>query len=127
MTRMFWAAMKMIMGLGAVLGVLYLLVGLARRSGMGLREPQADSWIRLIATQPIAPRKSISLIAVGREVLVVGITESQITLLDKVTDPDRASRILEMAPGRITPFHWMDRWLPGLRRRPEVEQVFHEK
>ncbi len=124
---MFWAAMKMIMGLGAVLGVLYLLVRLARRSGMGLRDPQADSWIRLIATQPIAPRKSISLIAVGGEVLVVGITESQITLLDKVTDPERARRILQMAPGRIAPFLWMDRWLPGLRRRPEAEQVFHEK
>ena len=124
---MFWAAMKMIMGLGAVLAVLYLLVRLARRNGMGLRETQADSWIRLIATQPIAPRKSISLIAVGEEVLVVGVTESQITLLDKVTDPERTRRILEITPGRIAPFPWMDRWLASLRRRPGGEQVFHEK
>jgi len=119
---MAWAAMKMIMGLGAVLIALYFLVRLARRNGVGLKDSPGNSWLRFVATQPMAPHKSISLVEVGGELWVLGITESQINLLDKITDPERATRMIHMASTRGSTLPWMDRWLTGSRQRPGIAE-----
>lgn len=122
---MLWAAIKMIMGLGAVLIALYFLVRLARRSGVGLRDGEENSWVRLIGNKPIAPHKSISLLEVGGELWVLGMTESQINLLDKITNPERAARMMAAASARKVPLPWMDRWISGIRQRPRIEQGFN--
>jgi flagellar biogenesis protein FliO len=117
---MIWPAMKMILALGTVMFLFYLAIRLARRGGRVMRDSSGESAVRLLSAQPIGPRKSIALLAVENEVLVVGITESQITLLDKISDPERAARMMHRAPLRPSPFLWVDRWFSG-GGRPTVE------
>ncbi len=123
---MIWASVKMIIGLGAVLGVLFLLARYSRRRGLGGGELLKDSWLRVLAVKPIAPRKYISLIAIGEEVLVVGIAESQMTLLSKIGDKEFAGKMLAAPPVRTYPFPWFDGWLAKRNPpNPAPTQVVH--
>jgi len=85
---MIWAVAKMILGLGAVLGVLLLLVHLSKRTAAGKERFSAEGQVRLLTSKPIAPRKFVSLVEVGGQVLVLGVSEAQITLLDKIENRD---------------------------------------
>ena len=46
----------------------------------------AHQWVKVITATSIAPKKMISLVEVGDEILVLGLTDSHISLLTKVTD-----------------------------------------
>ena len=81
---MIWAVAKMILGLGVVLGVLLLLIYLCKRAGAGKGRFSADGQIRLLTSKAIGPRKFVSLVEIGGQVLVLGVSEAQITLLDKI-------------------------------------------
>lgn len=48
----------------------------------------AHQWVKVITTTSIAPKKMISLVEVGDEILVLGLTDSHISLLTKVTDEE---------------------------------------
>ena len=78
------AVAKMILGLGAVLGVLILLIWLCKRMAAGRGRFSAEGQVRLLTSKPIAPRKFVSLVEIGGQVLVLGVSEAQITLLDKI-------------------------------------------
>lgn len=43
-------------------------------------------WVKVITATSIAPKKMISLVEVGDEILVLGLTDSHMSLLTKVTD-----------------------------------------
>lgn len=122
---MFWPAMKMVMGLGIVLVLLFFFMRFVRKSGLGPRE--RAPWLRLIATQPIGPRKQISIVEVSGEVLILGVTETQVNLLHKIDDPTRMARILADERHSIRPCPWLDRWMGTLHRRIRGEEAFHEK
>lgn len=79
-----WAIAKMILALGAVLGVLLLLVHLCKRTAAGKERFSAEGQVRLLTSKPIGPRKFVSLVEIGGQVLVLGVSEAQITLLDKI-------------------------------------------
>jgi flagellar protein FliO/FliZ len=46
----------------------------------------SHQWVKVITATSIAPKKMISLVEVGHEILVLGLTDSHISLLTKVTD-----------------------------------------
>jgi len=46
----------------------------------------SHQWVKVITATSIAPKKMISLVEVGDEILVLGLTDSHISLLTKVTD-----------------------------------------
>ena len=81
---MIWAVAKMILCLAAVVGVLLLLVHLCKRTAAGKDRFSAEGRVRLLTSKPIAPRKFVSLVEIGGQVLVLGVSEAQITLLDKM-------------------------------------------
>ena len=81
---MIWAATKMILGLGAVLASLLLLIWLCKRMSAGKGKFPSEGHIRLLSSKPIAPRKFVSLVEIGGQILVLGVSEAQITLLDKI-------------------------------------------
>ncbi len=117
---MVWATMKMILGLGAVLFLLFLSVRFLKRTGIGSSDSPSDSWIRLLTTKAIAPHKYISLVEIGGEVLVVGIAESQMTLLHKVSDREVAAKMMASRAVRPEPLSWFSPWplgRKGLRNR----------
>ena len=105
---MIWATVKMILALGTVLAVLFLLVRLCKRTGIGTADSRRDNWIRLLTTRPIAPHKYISLVEIGEEVLVLGIAESQITLLDKIADRRMAEKIAASRFARPESLSWLE-------------------
>ena len=45
-----------------------------------------NRWIKVIAATYIAPKKMISLVEIAGEILVLGLTDNQITILTKVTN-----------------------------------------
>jgi flagellar protein FliO/FliZ len=81
---MIWAVVKMILGLGAVLGVLLLLIHLCKRGTAGKGRFSAEGQVRLLTSKAIGPRKFVSLVEIAGQVLVLGVSEAQITLLDKI-------------------------------------------
>jgi len=52
-----------------------------------------NRWIKVIAASYIAPKKTISLVEVAGEVLVLGLTDNQIAMLTKVTDEQMIHRL----------------------------------
>ena len=85
---MIWAASKMILGLGIVFVLLFLFMRLLRRTTLAGGDMSSESGIRLLTTKPIAPRKYISLVEIAGEILALGISESQITLLTKIENKE---------------------------------------
>ena len=77
-----------------ILAVILIGSYLAKRfwpKGSGLMA--SNQWIRVIAANYIAPKKTISLVEVAGEMLVLGLTDSQITMLTKINDEHMIERI----------------------------------
>jgi flagellar biosynthetic protein FliO len=84
---MYSSAIKTFSALALILAVILICFYLVKRfwpRGSGLLN--ADRLISVITTSPIAHKKMISVVEVGGEILVLGLTDSHITMLTKVTD-----------------------------------------
>jgi flagellar protein FliO/FliZ len=80
------STLQMLMALGIVLGgllvVFYLLKRYAKRDAGGTK----GQLIRVIASQYIGIKKNIALVEVPGTILVVGISNDNISLLTKIED-----------------------------------------
>jgi len=91
---LFSASLKMASTLGLVLGLMFLVFHLFKKFGLknsvfgGEGKP-----IKVLSTGFLAPRKSIALVEVAGDILVVGISNDQISLLSNVQDPERIEQI----------------------------------
>lgn len=84
----FSGAFQMLMALGVVLGGLLLLLWFARRF---LKRDLAGSnrqLIKVVANQYVGIKKNIALVQVPGSVLVVGLTNDNISLLSKIEDQE---------------------------------------
>ena len=91
---LFSSAIKTFSALALILAVILICFYLVKRfwpRGSGLLN--SDRLIRVITTSPIAPKKMISVVEVGEDILVLGLTDSQITMLTKVTDEEVIQRL----------------------------------
>ena len=102
MDTMTWAILKMVLALGIVCMVLFFMARLLKRAGVK-RDWPLDSGIRLLATQSIAPRQYISLVEIGGEVLALGVSETQITLLTKIENKEFLERMRDNPLARSEP------------------------
>jgi flagellar protein FliO/FliZ len=79
-------AMKMLTALGIVLGglivVFYFMKRFLKRDIGGSKEP----LIKVIASQHIGIKKNISLVEIPGSILVVGVSNDNISLLTKIED-----------------------------------------
>lgn len=67
---------------------LALVIGLIVLSALFLRKRQAKpGMMKVMAYQPLGPKKGIAAVKVGREVLLVGITANDIKLLKSLGEP----------------------------------------
>jgi flagellar biosynthetic protein FliO len=91
---LFSASLKMASTLGLVLGLMFVVFHLFKKFGLknsvfgGEGKP-----IKILSTGFLAPRKSIALVEVAGDILVIGISNDQISLLSNVQDPERIERI----------------------------------
>lgn len=86
-------AIQMILALVAILGGIGLLVLLSRRLMGRAAGRSRDAAIRVLASSPIAVKKTISLVQVPGAILVLGLTSDQMVLLGKVEDPALCERL----------------------------------
>lgn len=118
---MIWAVAKMVLGLGAVLAILLLLIWLCKRMGAGKGSFSSEGQVRLLTSKAIAPRKFVCVVEIGGQVLVLGVSEAQITLLDKIENREfmaktETQRSLKSEPLSILDYFSFRR--RGLNRGP---------
>lgn len=74
---------------GGAAGVLYLFKRATRSAG----PVSGRQLINVLSTRPVAPKKSIALIQVPGDILVVGIAGDNLTLLSKIEDRELVAEL----------------------------------
>lgn len=97
---MIWVVVKMLLALGMVLGILFFLLRVLKRTPWIRKDLPADFSIRVLTTKLIAPRRYISLVEIGGEVLALGVSEAQISVLTKIEHPERLAPFTRPTPDR---------------------------
>jgi flagellar protein FliO/FliZ len=98
---MFSTAIKTFSTLFILLAVILFGLYLVKRfwpKGAGLMG--GDQWIKVITTSYLAPKKMISLVEVAGEILVLGHTDTQITMLSKVADQQTIHHLKSSQKGK---------------------------
>jgi len=90
----------MIIGLGIVLVVIYGIYWLLK-SYRKTKSTPSDGRIEIVATTALAPNRSVHLLRVGEEFLLVGSAEHGVTRL-RVYDADQAAELLPLLEGTAT-------------------------
>lgn len=85
--EMTMTALKMVLSLGLVLGVIWGLYRFTRRSlNTGMVGSNAN-LIRIMASRYLGVKKSITMVQIPGAVLVLGISADKVSLLSKIEDP----------------------------------------
>ncbi|WP_054031324.1 FliO/MopB family protein [Desulfatitalea tepidiphila] len=82
------AAIKMVLSLGLVLAILYLAYRWTRRSLPAGTVGGRGRLIQVLGSQYLGVKKSIAVVRVPGNILVLGIGNEQINLLTKIDDPE---------------------------------------
>lgn len=82
---------------GGAVGLLILFKRVSRSAG----QASGRQLINVLCTRPVAPKKSVALIQVPGDVLVVGISGDNLTLLSKIEDRELVAE-LSTQPGQPT-------------------------
>src|SRR5207237_10725038 len=86
------AFVRMIVGLAVVLAVIYGIYWLLKTYGKSKKSVQSDGPIDVVATTQLAPDRSVHLVKLGDELLLLGSAENAITPL-RVYRPEQVRRI----------------------------------
>lgn len=90
MGSMVWDWIRVLLVLLLILPLVYLATRLyARRIGGAVR----TGSMRLLETIPLGAGRSACLVEVGERLLVLGVTNHQISLLTEISDPDEVRRL----------------------------------
>jgi flagellar protein FliO/FliZ len=92
----FWDSLiRMVSALAVVVGLMMVLAAVARRL-MGSRSLtlNQEPVVQVLGSGYVGPRKSIALVAVGGELLIIGTTATDLVPLGRVNDPQQVRRIL---------------------------------
>ncbi len=104
----FWDSLvRMVSALAVVVALMMILAAVARRvmGGRGLTLSQTP-LVQVLGSGYLGPRKSIALVSVAGDLLIVGTTATDLVPLGRVSDPDQVRRLLAGKTGG----------------RPEIEQ-----
>ncbi len=101
----FWESLFRTLSALAIVLVLMGVVAMAARRFMSHRLGQAGrhQLIQVVASGHIAPRKTIALVSVAGEYLIVGATATDLVPLGRVSDSARVEALLaSAAPGAFS-------------------------
>ncbi len=95
----FWdMAVRMATSLALVLAVMLALTALAKRwFGSRLSLQPGAALVQVLASGYIGPRKAVSLVSVGGELLILGTTQTDIVPLGRLSDAEQIKRVLAQA------------------------------
>jgi len=87
-----WDLLRMILVLAAVIGVVYGIFYLLKRSGKG-RLVQNDA-IRLLGSQSLPNNRNLYLVEVGSQVFLVGAGGDAVNLISEITDKETVDAVI---------------------------------
>jgi flagellar biogenesis protein FliO len=95
----FWDSfIRMASALALVLAIMGGLVLLVRRfAGTRFSVPASTQVVQVLGSGHIGPRKTISLVSVAGELLIVGMTPTDLVSLGHITDRERVQQFLSAA------------------------------
>ena len=100
------STVRMLVGLAIVLVLIYGIYRVMKRSankGEQQQQPlQGDDWMTILASTPLAQSRSIHLVRVGDEVVLVGTGEQGVTPI-RVYTAEEARRLHIEPPAPLTP------------------------
>jgi flagellar protein FliO/FliZ len=122
----FWDSLLRTLSALAVVLLLMAAAALAARRIVGGRPgtPGRHELIRVVASGAIAPRKTIMLVSVAGEYLVVGATATDLVPLGRVGDAEKVRELLAAAESPSAPMIPSSSFTAWMRR-PSVESFFH--
>jgi len=103
---------KMIMTLSLVLGFVFLLFFGFKKYVLKNTVFGGEKLIQVVSTNYIAPKKNISLVEVAGEILVLGISDQNISLLTSIREPERIEEIKKAHGGNAGSAAWQQ-GIPG--------------
>jgi len=74
--------LQMILALGAVIGLILILALAVRKRGV------KSGMMQVLAYHSFGPRKGVAAVKVGREVLLLGVTTTDLKLLKTLSESD---------------------------------------
>jgi flagellar protein FliO/FliZ len=84
------AAVHMLLGLAIVCALIFALYKILRRTaGKNDRKVRDDGWMQVVSSTPLAPSRSLHLVRVGEEVVLLGSSEQSLTTI-RVYSPQEA-------------------------------------
>lgn len=94
------AFVRMIVGLLIVIAVIYGVYWLLKTYGKSKKADQGDGRMEVVATTQLAPNRSVHLVRVGDELVLVGSAEQSVTQLRVYdsTESRRLSTLLDAEP-----------------------------
>ncbi len=104
---LFTAIFKVTGALAIVLGLLMLLVWWVRKLGLGKKLSHQGDIINILDTRMIAPKKFVSVLEVGGEYVVIGVTDTNINLLSRIENNEKLNSKLKLrqnSPTAVMPF-----------------------
>jgi flagellar biogenesis protein FliO len=119
-------ALKMAGALALVILVLLCGLALVRRTFGESPGKGGEPLMRVLGGLRVGTGKQIMLVDVAGEVLVLGTTAREMTLLTKITDEDRTSRVRSLANpvvGRIGA--WVGQWSQSSSEKNESNSLSH--
>ena len=87
-----WTALKMLVALGIILGILIIALYFTKRMFKGSANQSKGRMIRVLANTYVGVKKNISLVEVPGAILVLGITSDTISLLTKIENDEILDR-----------------------------------
>lgn len=92
--------MGMLVKLALVIAVFYAAVwGLRRYLLQGRSPALVRKPVSVLGAQNLSPSRTVYILEIGRKVLVVGATQTQMSLLAEVTDPDAVDELRALNAG----------------------------
>lgn len=86
-----WDVLRMVLVLGAVLGVIYLLFYLLKKASRPVKD--SGSLIDLLATRNLTNSSAVHLVKVGSQIFLVGAGDTGVRLVSEITDKETLDRI----------------------------------
>ncbi|MFQ5716337.1 MAG: flagellar biosynthetic protein FliO [Nitrospinales bacterium] len=112
--------------LAVILGLIFLLFYLFKKFVYknGLLGGDAK-LVKVLGTGMLAPRKNIALVEVAGEILVLGISNDQITLLSTIRDEEKIERIKSVRENGSSAKPWSPSWIKSGARRGDSDGSGH--
>lgn len=91
----FWDSfLRMASALALVLALIAGLVALVRRfAGTRLFAPVTAPIVQVLGSGYLGPRKTLSLVSVAGEFLIVGVTSTDLVSFGRITDPEQVREL----------------------------------